>query len=521
MIIPLVSLWCSKFWQQSVFFWFLILLVLRLLGNRVGCANGQSATIPAEAMKDNGSNSFGEGGNSEDSGEFIVMQADQNRINRIRIIFFICGLLAVLTAGMVIFSIVNVQVSFNDLYTNAANVQSLIRDTPEDLVELNQIAAEFDIARNSLASELAGFCTMNTDISESASNFLRTVTNVDDISASSNDAWSDVSLMVEEAEKIITATVNFLDFAKNPGSAWFICSMAFAFLSILGTMFFLLLAWKSGNAGFEFVGEVEWSKRHLLTRYVAAPLYMLLALLTWFAAGVAFAGTTINADFCYDEITTGHGVHKILENKGYASTDNTYKIIDGYLHNCSDQDSVPHELIEMYSKNLTAASLYADEFMALSEVNMTVCSNVSSNTSALVMSLATNATDRISTLQSAFSSVRNDLSCKQIAPLIQRSVYESGCVSLIRSFTWAWICLLGLSTWCTLIVMLRTATHRPQIFIVPTDESIEPIDSYDNSYDGTRVSKRASKSGRGATFSDRSRMSRNASNVSRDVTVYS
>ena len=59
---------------------------------------------------------------------------------------------------------------------------------------------------------------MNTDISESSSNFLRTVTSIDDISASSNDAWSDVSLMVEEAGKIITATVNFLDFAKNPGS---------------------------------------------------------------------------------------------------------------------------------------------------------------------------------------------------------------------------------------------------------------------------------------------------------------
>ena len=72
-----------------------------------------------------------------------------------------------------------------------------------------------------------------------------------------------------------------------------------------------------------------------------------------------------------------------------------------------------------------------------------------------------------------------------------------------------------------MIVMLQTATHRPQSFIVPTDESIEPIDSYDNSYDVTRVSKRASKSGRGATFSDYSRMSRNASNVSRDVTVYS
>jgi len=140
-----------------------------------------------------------------------------------------------------------------------------------------------------------GFCTNSTDISELGLNFLRTMTDIDDISVSSNDNWSDFSSMVDEAEKIIAAMVNFLDFAKDPGSVWFICSMAFAFLSILGTIFFLLLAWKSGNAGFEFVGEVEWSKRHLLTRYMAAPLYILLAILTWFAAGVVFAGTTVNA----------------------------------------------------------------------------------------------------------------------------------------------------------------------------------------------------------------------------------
>lgn len=68
-------------------FWFLILLILRLLGQRVGCANGKSATIPAEAMKEKGSINFGDAA-TEDSGEFIVMQADQNRINRIRIAFF-------------------------------------------------------------------------------------------------------------------------------------------------------------------------------------------------------------------------------------------------------------------------------------------------------------------------------------------------------------------------------------------------------------------------------------------------
>jgi len=225
-------------------------------------------------------------------------------------------------------------------------------------------------------------------------------------------------------------------------------------------------------------------------------------------------------DFCYDEILTGHGVHKILNQKGYASTSGTYKIIDGYLHNCSDQDSVPVELVEIFSKNLTDVRAHADEFLSLTEENMAVCSNSDSSGSEFVMALATNVTDRIIALQSLFLALRSNLSCKRIAPLVQKSVYESGCDSLMTSLMWCWVCLLGLATWCTLIVTLRTATHRPQIYIVPANESIDPIDSYDNSYDGTRVSKRISKD-KHATYSDRSRMSGAGSNLSRDVTVYS
>lgn len=492
--------------------WFFMLIVLRLLGKRVGCANGQSATIPAEAMKDN---NYGDAA-TEDSGEFIVMQSDQNRINRIRIVFFVCGLCALVAAIFVVVSIVKVQVSFNEFYDNVAGIQNLIKDMPQDLIELDTTAAEFDTAKNSLASSLVGFCPSSSDISETASNLYQTIMEIDDISSKSNDNWNVFSSTIDDIEELVTDAVDSLDFAEEPASAWFICSMAFVFLSILGTIFFLILAWKSGNAGFEFVGEVEWTRKHLLTRFVAAPLYILLALLTWFAAGAAFAGATSNADFCHDEITTGHGVHKILEQRGFDSSSETYKVVDGYLHNCSIPDSVPYGMIDEYVSNITYAISLTDGFMNQLE-DVDLCS--SSDDTEYVLVLATNATEHLNTLQNELLDMKSDVSCEAIAPLVQKSVYELGCGSVFKSIMWAWVSLLGFATWCTLIVTLRTATHRPQIYIVPPNEDIDPIDSYDNSYDGSRVSKHVSRD----QFTDRnrSRLSVNNSTLSRDVTVYS
>ena len=50
--------------------WFLALIILRVLGHRVGCASGKPATIPAEPMGDKSGSV-----NTNETGEFIVMQA--------------------------------------------------------------------------------------------------------------------------------------------------------------------------------------------------------------------------------------------------------------------------------------------------------------------------------------------------------------------------------------------------------------------------------------------------------------
>ena len=81
--------------------WFIVLTVLRMLGKRVGCASGNAATIPAESMMSKGSYSV----NTDETGEFIVMQADQNRVNRTRIVYFISGLFSIASCGVIIYAL--------------------------------------------------------------------------------------------------------------------------------------------------------------------------------------------------------------------------------------------------------------------------------------------------------------------------------------------------------------------------------------------------------------------------------
>ena len=97
--------------------WIIVLLVLRLLGHRVGCASGRATTIPAEAVNNDQYN-FQKDDESDD-GEYIVMQSDQNRINRTRIVFFLCGFLALCSGSASIYGLLNMQQSMQDIYDNA------------------------------------------------------------------------------------------------------------------------------------------------------------------------------------------------------------------------------------------------------------------------------------------------------------------------------------------------------------------------------------------------------------------
>ena len=95
--------------------WFITLIVLRLLGSKAGCASGNAATIPAESMMAKGSYSV----HTDETGEFIVMQADQNRVNRTRIVYLFAVLFTLGGCGVLVYGLLLLMRSLTSFHNSA------------------------------------------------------------------------------------------------------------------------------------------------------------------------------------------------------------------------------------------------------------------------------------------------------------------------------------------------------------------------------------------------------------------
>ncbi len=94
--------------------WFITLIILRLLGPNAGCASGRAASIPAESMMSKGSSVH-----TDETGEFIVMQADQNRVNRTRLVYFFTGVCALLSCAFLVGGFVRLMRSLTSFHDSA------------------------------------------------------------------------------------------------------------------------------------------------------------------------------------------------------------------------------------------------------------------------------------------------------------------------------------------------------------------------------------------------------------------
>ena len=65
---------------------------------------------------------------------------------------------------------------------------------------------------------------------------------------------------------------------------------------------------------------------------MATPLFAGLLAGAWFSTSFFFTSQTANADFCYDEISTGETAMRMIVERGYAKTSDAYLLIDEYLH---------------------------------------------------------------------------------------------------------------------------------------------------------------------------------------------
>lgn len=461
--------------------WFITLIILRLMGYRVGCASGAPATIPAEPMAGNQKGSVC----TDETGEFIVMQADQNRVNRTRIVFFFAVISAVASSGYFFWSCFDTQKSFQNFYEYTEDLKDGFVQLPETLDVAITSSSEFQTPRNEIVTVLESFCPAPSgnvggeDPAEVISTLTAALNAIPDLA--SEPSFVEFNSSIVDMNEILIDAVSFMSFLRSPSQLWFILLLSCSGLLLFLIVYLFGCAWKSGKEGYVFVGDTDRNCNDKFLHIVAIPLFALLLAGAWFVSASAFAGSAANADFCYAEITTGDTILSFLQNLQFDENSTFYKLADDYLHGCVDGNSATLPEADEFNAAVTNATSIIDTFTSL-DVNEldAACSGNATDVVAQVEALSSD----LENLVTDFNKVYDHISCDRIAPLVQKAVYELGCNSISKGILMTFISGLCLACFGTIILSLRSATQRPEIYLLSNiDESQDEDNSYiDDSY---------------------------------------
>lgn len=135
---------------------------------------------------------------------------------------------------------------------------------------------------------------------------------------------------------------------------------------------------------------------------------------------------------------------------------------------CNSTTITPTALVNDLLTNLDAAKIAADNFLALTPNGdatklQQACGNVITNH---ILSDSNVVIAKLEIYKTEIETLHTSLSCETMAPLLQKAVYENGCNTMSKGMLWTFVSGLCVAVFGTLMLSLRSATLRPQIYII-------------------------------------------------------
>lgn len=117
---------------------------------------------------------------------------------------------------------------------------------------------------------------------------------------------------------------------------------------------------------------------------------------------------------------------------------------------------------------LDDVSAKADDFQALTPNDdatllQSICGTAATDD---VLGHSKQTIQLLDTFQKELEVLHNSVSCDTMAPIMQKALYENSCHSLSVGLFWSFLSCLCVATFGTVMLSLRSATLRPQIYIV-------------------------------------------------------
>jgi hypothetical protein len=200
------------------------------------------------------------------------------------------------------------------------------------------------------------------------------------------------------------------------------------------------------------------------------PLFVLMTMFAFFAAGWTVLSVQANSDFCYP--TPEQNVELILEQYGLTAGELYYDTAMFYAHQCSASVvSNPLEFMETFYDQLGEAESSLETFLQMvtdttPEQLSQECGIEYSPVSELLNSMLAHTSILRNTSQRGLSL----LQCSNIVPLYTNAVYNELCHDSIAGGKWCFACFLLAAFFGMIGVMFRGAMYPVDYFFMNENE---------------------------------------------------
>ena len=204
--------------------------------------------------------------------------------------------------------------------------------------------------------------------------------------------------------------------------------------------------------------------------WIIVPLFVLMTMFAFFAAGWSVLSVEANSDFCYP--TPEQNIELILGQYGLQSGELYYDSLMFYAHQCSPSVvSNPLEFIETYYGQLSETETNLETFLQL--VSSTTPEQLSQECGieySPVLELLTSMLAHTSILRNTSERGLRLLQCSNIVPLYTNAVYNGLCDDSLMGGKWCFSCFLLMAFFGMIGIMFRGAMYPVDYFFMNEDE---------------------------------------------------
>ncbi len=153
-----------------------------------------------------------------------------------------------------------------------------------------------------------------------------------------------------------------------------------------------------------------------------------------------------------------------------------------YYQGCVDGKLSHLPTADTYNSLLTSAVTMSEKFTGLDADELDAACAGDAPT---ILSEAADVTEQLNTLSADYAAIYDSISCETMATTVQKAVYENSCHTLTKGLIWVFSSALAVAAFGSILLSLRSATSRPQIYLVPAgqdDNNSYIIDDDGDSY---------------------------------------